>query len=89
MTDQDPTQDKADDGLAPDHGLASGTQQAGEAGAGEHSAVTADEAPTQPVAPEVVASLTDALRAMYDNVVDEPLPDAFANLLSRLDDSDG
>jgi hypothetical protein len=43
---------------------------------------------TQPVLPEVAASLTDALRAMYDNVVDEPLPDAFAQLLSRLDDSD-
>lgn len=40
------------------------------------------------VAPEVAASLTDALRAMYDTVVDEPLPDAFAQLLSRLDDSD-
>ncbi len=45
--------------------------------------------PAEPVAPEVAASLTDALRAMYDNVVDEPLPDAFAQLLSRLDDSDG
>lgn len=45
-------------------------------------------APLVPVAPEVAASLTDALRAMYDNVVDEPLPDAFAQLLNMLDDSD-
>jgi hypothetical protein len=44
--------------------------------------------PEEAVAPEVAASLTDALRAMYDTVVDEPLPDAFAQLLSRLDDSD-
>jgi len=44
--------------------------------------------PPEPVLPEVAASLTDALRAMYDTVVDEPLPDAFAQLLSRLDDSD-
>jgi hypothetical protein len=47
-----------------------------------------EEVPVPPVAPEVAASLTDALRAMYDTVVDEPLPDAFAQLLSRLDDSD-
>lgn len=47
-----------------------------------------EEVPVVPVAPEVAASLTDALRAMYDTVVDEPLPDAFARLLSQLDDSD-
>jgi hypothetical protein len=39
------------------------------------------------VAPEVAASLTDALRAMYDTVVDEPCPMP-SRLLSRLDDSD-
>jgi hypothetical protein len=33
--------------------------------------------------------LSHALRAMYEQVVDEPLPDSFADLLSKLDDSDG
>lgn len=27
------------------------------------------------------------LKRLYDSVVDEPLPDAFKNLLSQLDDS--
>jgi len=27
------------------------------------------------------------LKALYDSVVDEPLPDAFKDLLSRLDDT--
>ncbi len=27
------------------------------------------------------------LRQLYDSVVDEPLPDAFADLLSKLDDA--
>ena len=27
------------------------------------------------------------LKRLYDSVVDEPLPDAFADLLSRLDDT--
>ena len=80
MTDQDPTRDRPD--LGPDLGPEPGPAFA----PGEESDASAQEAP---VPPEVVASLTDALRAMYDTVVDEPLPDAFANLLSRLDDSDG
>ncbi|MDE1914978.1 MAG: hypothetical protein KGJ57_05170 [Sphingomonadales bacterium] len=42
-----------------------------------------------PVDEDVAASLTNALRTMYDTVVDEPLPDAFAQLLNQLDDSDG
>lgn len=42
-----------------------------------------------PVDDGVAASLTQALRTMYETVVDEPLPDAFAQLLSQLDDSDG
>ena len=28
----------------------------------------------------------DGLRALYDSVVDEPLPDSFKDLLNRLDD---
>ena len=28
------------------------------------------------------------LRRMYDSVVDEPLPDAFKDLLSKLDETD-
>ncbi|HZF45377.1 MAG TPA: NepR family anti-sigma factor [Sphingomonadaceae bacterium] len=28
----------------------------------------------------------DGLKRLYDSVVDEPLPDAFRDLLSRLDD---
>jgi len=31
----------------------------------------------------------DGLRQLYDSVVDEPLPDSFKDLLSKLDDSDG
>lgn len=30
---------------------------------------------------------SDGLRKLYDSVVDEPLPDAFKDLLSKLDDS--
>ncbi|MEO0590852.1 MAG: NepR family anti-sigma factor [Pseudomonadota bacterium] len=29
----------------------------------------------------------DGLRQLYDSVVDEPLPDAFKDLLDRLDDN--
>jgi hypothetical protein len=101
MTDQDPTPDRPTHAHAtkapetPDAGppLPHDTaDRPGVTGAQkEESQVTADEAapPLAPVAPEVAASLTDALRAMYETVVDEPLPDAFAQLLSRLDDSDG
>ncbi len=28
----------------------------------------------------------DGLRALYDSIVDEPLPDSFKDLLERLDD---
>jgi hypothetical protein len=30
----------------------------------------------------------DGLRQLYDSVVDEPLPDAFKDLLAQLDDGD-
>lgn len=30
---------------------------------------------------------TSGLKQLYDQVVDEPLPDSFKDLLSRLDDS--
>ncbi len=30
----------------------------------------------------------DGLRQLYDSVVDEPLPDSFKDLLSKLDESD-
>lgn len=85
MTEQDPTRDRPEPGLASTAPLAGGNPTGEPREKGD---VTADEAPT-PVIPEVAASLTDALRAMYDNVVDEPLPDTFAQLLSQLDDSDG
>jgi len=45
--------------------------------------------PLPPAPPEMAAGLSHALRAMYEQVVDEPLPDSFADLLSKLDDSDG
>jgi len=30
----------------------------------------------------------DGLRQLYDSVLDEPLPDSFADLLSKLDETD-
>ena len=42
-----------------------------------------------PQPPEMAEGLSHALRAMYEQVVDEPRPDSFADLLSKLDDSDG
>lgn len=30
----------------------------------------------------------DGLKQLYDSVVDEPLPDSFADLLAKLDESD-
>jgi len=89
MTDQDPTRDRTTTGL-PITAPHSRSEPAAEPQApGEDSAQDAPTPAPEPVLPEVAASLTDALRAMYDTVVDEPLPDAFAQLLSRLDDSDG
>ena len=32
---------------------------------------------------------TDGLRRLYDSIIDEPLPQSFADLLKRLDDDDG
>lgn len=31
---------------------------------------------------------SDGLKQLYDNIVDEPLPDAFMDLLSKLDEGD-
>ncbi len=31
----------------------------------------------------------NGLKQLYDSVVDEPLPDSFKDLLSKLDDDDG
>ncbi len=31
---------------------------------------------------------SDGLKQLYDDIVDEPLPDAFMDLLSKLDDGD-
>ena len=39
---------------------------------------------TKPRAPEGAAGLT----RLYDSVVDEPLPDSFKDLLSKLDSND-
>lgn len=35
------------------------------------------------------ASWTDGLKQLYDSVVDEPLPDAFKDLLAQFDDTEG
>lgn len=32
---------------------------------------------------------TTGLKRLYDSVVDEPLPDSFKDLLSKLDDGEG
>ncbi|WP_241126713.1 NepR family anti-sigma factor [Novosphingobium terrae] len=53
------------------------------------SAPSPEQQPEQPTPPEMAEGLSHALRAMYEQVVDEPLPDSFADLLSKLDDSDG
>ena len=37
---------------------------------------------------EAQPAWADGLKQLYDNVVDEPLPDAFMDLLAKLDDSD-
>ena len=87
MTDQDPTRDRTTPGLPTTAPHSRSEPAAQQEAPGEESAQ--DATAPEPVLPEVAASLTDALRAMYDTVVDEPLPDAFAQLLSRLDDSDG
>lgn len=63
------------------------TTPAGSAPAPAPQDAAASPAPAAP--PEMAAGLSHALRAMYEQVVDEPLPDSFADLLSRLDDSDG
>jgi hypothetical protein len=34
------------------------------------------------------ADWTDGLKKLYDSVVDEPLPDSFRDLLSKLDSED-
>lgn len=38
--------------------------------------------------PEQDQWLGDKLRQVYDDVVNEPLPDAFGDLLNQLDDAD-
>ena len=38
--------------------------------------------------PKRDADWTDGLKKLYDSVVDEPLPDTFRDLLSKLDSED-
>lgn len=35
------------------------------------------------------AAWTDGLKQLYDSVVEEPLPDAFMDLLAQFDEDDG
>ncbi|MEP3421434.1 MAG: NepR family anti-sigma factor [Erythrobacter sp.] len=41
-----------------------------------------------PLAGGKTPAWADGLKQLYDDVVDEPLPDAFKDLLAQLDDSD-
>ena len=41
-----------------------------------------------PGAPKRDADWTNGLKKLYDSVVDEPLPDTFRDLLSKLDSED-
>jgi len=43
---------------------------------------------TPTLAPEVQALIGDQLRAMYEDLVNQPLPDRFAELLKELDETD-
>lgn len=43
----------------------------------------ADKAP--PLPPDVQAKIGEKLKAMYDDVVSQPVPDRFRELLARLD----
>ncbi|MEM7703194.1 MAG: NepR family anti-sigma factor [Pseudomonadota bacterium] len=45
---------------------------------------TPDQAPEASVTPS--PDWADGLRQLYDSVVDEPLPDAFKDLLDKLDE---
>ena len=38
---------------------------------------------------EAAPEWASGLRRLYDSVVEEPLPDSFARLLDKLDESDG
>ncbi|MDE2621489.1 MAG: hypothetical protein KGL54_15130 [Sphingomonadales bacterium] len=48
--------------------------------------------PVRPAAPKegkrVRPEWADGLRQLYDSVVNEPLPDSFADLIAKLDESD-
>ncbi|GMN13943.1 NepR family anti-sigma factor [Altererythrobacter sp. MTPC7] len=52
-----------------------------------------DKKTTEPAATKTTArqakdpQWANGLRQLYDSVVDEPLPDSFKDLLSKLDDS--
>jgi hypothetical protein len=54
------------------------------AGGKKTKAGEAPKAGTKPSDPEWAAGL----KRLYDSVVDEPLPDAFKDLLSKLDSAD-
>ena len=67
------------EGQGAGNGMAADKQQPGKAKAqGSRAHSKGDDA-----RPE----WAEGLRALYDSVVDEPLPDSFKDLLDRLDDS--
>ena len=47
----------------------------------------AHAAPAKPKDKQPQPAWANGLKKLYDSVVDEPLPDSFKDLLSRLDDA--
>ena len=54
------------------------------AGAGRTGSPVKGKKKTKPRGPEWASGL----KQLYDSVIDEPIPDAFKDLLSKLDDGD-
>ncbi len=53
---------------------------------GEHGGAQARKPGAKSAKAEGKPEWADGLKRLYDSVVEEPLPDAFKDLLSRLDD---
>lgn len=51
--------------------------------------VSAPERSTRPLSSDLQAHIGIRLKAFYDSVLSEPIPDRFAELLDRLDAADG
>ena len=63
------------------------TPQRGSSSPQESSAVPGKE--TAGLGRDVQAKIGEQLRALYDDVIGQGVPDRFADLLKRLDDTDG